>query len=201
MKLRLLLLLGAFLCLLLPNLQAQKDTLGAYCNVFYVTSDKPDILPFSDQCFLADQYSVKDPTNFKALGPVEGSISLFTQYGWSMHFYLPNPEENERLVVSAPVNLLGKDLKMKPGTFFITLSDNRGAGRLDEPADNVDFATVSGNAKVLEYVPQTGKMPYAQYKLQMDLRFRKVDRSEEVAKLVGETIRLRMVVIIDPKLD
>ncbi|MBK9450933.1 MAG: hypothetical protein IPN95_16295 [Bacteroidetes bacterium] len=72
---------------------------------------------------------------------------------------------------------------------------------MDEPADNVDFATVSGNAKVLEYVPQTGKMPYAQYKLQMDLQFRKVDRSEDVAKLVGETIRLRMVVIIDPKLD
>ncbi len=199
--LKFLVFLGIFLSLFSQSIFAQKDSLGAYCSVFYVTSSNQDLLPFSDHCFLADQYSVKDPTNFRALGPVEGPISFFTQLPWSMHFYLPTAKENERLVVSTPSDLLSKNLKMNAGTMFITISDNRAFIHADSLVDNVDFAAVAGSAKVIEFVPQSGKMPYAQFKLQMDLQFRKVERNLGFAKLVGDPIRLKMVVIIDPKLD
>src|SRR5687768_15705840 len=111
----------------------EEDSIGTYCNVFYVSSDNPAILPFAEQCFIADQYSIKDPTNFRALGPVDGSISLFDRFEWLLHFYLPIPKENDRLQVAMPADFLSQTLKMKPGTMFITLSDNRSSSRFDLP--------------------------------------------------------------------
>jgi hypothetical protein len=176
-----------------------KDSTGAYCNVFYVTSENSAILPFSEQCFIADQYSITDPTNFKACGPVDGSISLFDRFDWLMHFYLPIPKENDRLQVAMPADMQSKTLKMKPGTMFITLSDNRSSSRFDAPMDNVDFVSVTGSAKVLEFLPQGEGMPYPNYKLQMDLRFRQVDRSGAEPVLKGDPIRVKMVVVIEEK--
>lgn len=183
------------------NGHAQNDSIGAYCNVFYVTSENPAVLPFKDQCFVADQYSIKDPTNFKACGPVEGSLSLFDHFDWVMHFYLPTPKANDRIAVVPPADLLSKSVKLKPGTMFVTICDNRSSSRFDTPLDNVDFAAVAGSAKVLEFEPQTGTMPYPEYKLQMDLRFRQVDRSSGAAVLVGDAIRVKMVVVIEAKVD
>lgn len=174
---------------------AQKDSTGAYCNIFYVTSENQSILPFHDQCFIADQYSIKDPTNFKAMGPVDGSISLFDKFDWLMHLYLPMASEGQRLTIAVPQDILSKTPKMKPGTMFITLSDNRSSSRFDTPLDNVDFATVSGSAKVLEYRAQAAGMPYPYYKLQMDLRFRQVDRAS--GKFTGDPIRVKMVTVIE----
>lgn len=199
MKRKYLLIVGILLLSL--GATAQKDSLGAYCNVFYVTSDVPTILPFSDDCFIADEYSIKDPTNFRSVGPIDGSISLFQRVDWVIHFYLPNPKPNERLTVALPADLYSKTLKMKPGTMFLTICDNRSSTRFDVPLDNVDFAAVSGNAKVLEYVPQAEGMPYASYKLQMDLRFRQVDRTGGIPKLIGDPIRVKMVAVIEPKLN
>jgi hypothetical protein len=201
-----LLLLAVFLLYCPGNVHAQNpapvaaDSTGAYCNVFYVTSDNAAILPFAEQCFIADQYSIKDPTNFRAIGPVDGAISLFDRFDWLLHFYLPIPKENDRLQVAMPADLYSKALKMNSGTMFITLADNRSSSRFDPPLDNVDFAAVSGSAKVLEFVPQGEGMPYPNYKLQMDVRFRQVDRTGASPKFIGDPIRVKMVVVIEPKM-
>lgn len=176
-----------------------EDTLGAYCNVFYITSFDQELLPFDDNCFVTDEYSISNPKDFRAIGPIIGSISLFKRYDWLMHFYLPIPEENQRLQAFVPENILEKNLEMEPGKFFITISDNRNSSRLDPVMDNVDFALVGGNAKVLEFEPVQGSMPYAEYKLQMDLRFRKVDYSSGKGVFVGSPFRLKMVVVIEAK--
>ncbi len=175
------------------------DSLGAYCNVFYITSDAPELLPFEDNCFVTDEYSIEDPRDFRTVGPIIGSISLFKRYGWLMHFYLPIPEADQRLQAFVPENILAGDHKMKPGQFFITVSDNRNSKRMDPVMDNVDFALVGGFAKVLEFEPQEGSMPYAEYKLQMDLRFRQVDYSSGKAKFVSKPFRVKMVTVIEQK--
>lgn len=190
------LLLAAF-AFVSVSASAQKDSTGAYCNIFYVTSENQSILPFKDQCFIADQYSIKDPTNFKAMGPVDGSISLFDKFDWLMHLYLPTASEGQRLTIAMPQDILSKTIKTKPGTMFITLSDNRSSTRFDTPLDNVDFVTVSGSAKVLEFQPMKAGMPYPYYKLQMDLRFRQVDRTSGTPKLTGDPIRVKMVTVIE----
>lgn len=178
----------------------EKDTLGAYCNVFYITSDAPELLPFEDNCFVTDEYSIANPRDFRTVGPIVGSISLFKRYGWLMHFYLPIPEADQRLQAFIPENILDGNFEMKPGKFFITISDNRNSKRLDPVMDNVDFALVGGFAKVLEFEPMEGRMPFAEYKLQMDLRFRKVDYSSGTAKFVSKPFRVKMVVVVEEKL-
>ncbi len=181
------------------QLHAQLDTTkGTYCNVFYVTSDAPALLPFTDQCFVSDQYAIKDPTNLRAIGPINGSLSLFATYQWLIHFYLPIPRPSDRLSVALPTDIYSKTLKMNQGQFFITISDNRSSSRFDPVLDNVDFASVSGNAKVLEYEAAKAGEPFPSYKLQMDLRFRQVDRSADIPKLIGDPIRIKLVVVIEP---
>ncbi len=178
---------------------AQKDSIGTYCNVFYVTSDVPALLPFQDQCFVSDQYAIKDPTNVKAVGPIEGSLSLFERYQWLIHFYLPVPRPSDRLQVAMPNDIYSKTLKMKQGQFFATISDNRSSTRFDPVLDNVDFVAVSGSSKVLEYEDAKEGQPFASYKLQMDIRFKQVDRSEGIPKLVGDPIRVKLVLVIEPR--
>jgi hypothetical protein len=178
----------------------QTDTIhGSYCNVFYVTSDAQDRLPFNEQCFVSDEYSIVDPTNVRAIGPIEGSLSLFERYQWLLHFYLPNPKAGERLVIELPSDLSAKEQKMNPGKFFVTISDNRSSSRFDPILDNVDFAAVSGSAKVLEYEAAKDGEPFPSYKLQMDMRFKEVDRSQGLMKLIGEPIRIKLVIVIEPK--
>ena len=182
------------------TLKAQRDTVaGTYCNVFYVTSDAPEILPFNDKCFVSDQYAIKDPGNVRAIGPIEGTLDLFERYQWLIHFYLPTVREADRLVVKMPADFYSKTLKMSTGQFFVTISDNRSATRFDPIMDNVDFAAISGSAKVVEWEPAAAGEPFPSYKLQMDLRFQQIDRSQGSPKLMGEPIRIKMMLVIEPK--
>jgi hypothetical protein len=176
-----------------------EDTLGAYCSVFYITSFDQNELPFEDNCFVTEEYSISNPKDFKTIGPIIGSISLFKRYDWLMHFYLPIPAANQRLQAMIPDDILAKGHEMEAGKFFITISDNRNSSRFDPILDNVDFALVGGNAKVLEFEPMEGSMKYAEYKLQMDLRFKKVDYSSGKAVLIGNPFRVKMVVVIEGK--
>jgi hypothetical protein len=181
-------------------LHAQRDsTKGTYCNVFYVTSDNEALLPFNDRCFVSDEYAIKDPTNIRAIGPIEGSLSLFERYQWLIHFYLPIARPSDRLSIEMPKDFYAKTLKMAQSKFFVTISDNRSSSRFDPVLDNVDFAAVSGSAKVLEFEDAKPGEPFASYKLQMDMRFRQVDRTGDSPKLVGDPIRVKMMVVIEPK--
>jgi hypothetical protein len=172
------------------------DSLGAYCNVFYIESRDLNVLPFQDLCFIVDQYTIHDPTNFRAVGPIKGLLNLFDRYDWVMHFYSSIPKENQRMLVAMPTNIYATDIKMKPGQFFVTVSDNRNASRIDPVVESMDFVSVSGSAKVLEYKPQTGAMRYPEYNLQIDLRFRKVERESGLPKLVGEPVRVTMLAVV-----
>ncbi len=179
---------------------AQRDSLiGTYCNVFYVTSDAPEILPFNDKCFVSEEYEIKDPTNVRAVGPIEGTLDLFERYQWLIHFYLPTVREADRLLIKTPADFYSKSLKMKTGQFFVTISDNRSSTRFDPIMDNVDFAAVSGSAKVVEWEPAKAGEPFASYKLQMDLRFQQIDRSQGSPKFTGDPIRIKMMMVIEPR--
>lgn len=179
---------------------AQRDSLiGTYCNVFYVTSDAPEILPFDDKCFVSEQYAITDPTNVRAVGPIEGTFDLFERYQWLIHFYLPTVREADRLLISMPPDFYSKSLKMNTGQFFVTISDNRSSTRFDPIMDNVDFVAVSGSAKVIEWEPAKPGEPFPSYKLQMDLRFKQIDRSQGSPKYIGDPIRIKMMMVIEPK--
>ena len=199
-NLRIFLLPMLLLLLATGTVQAQRDSLvGTYCNVFYVTSDAPEILPFNDKCFVSDQYAIKDPTNLRAIGPIEGTLDLFERYQWLIHFYLPTVREADRLLIKMPSDFYSKTLKMNTGQFFVTISDNRSSSRFDPVLDNVDFAAVSGSAKVVEWEPAKPGEAFPSYKLQMDLRFKQIDRSEANPKFTGEPIRIKMMLVIEPK--
>lgn len=190
-----LLLFGAFL----NTASAQtQDTVGTYCNVFYINSDAPQILPFDDDCFVVDQYSIKDPRRFRTLGPIDAHLDLFGHYPWAMNFFLPEVREAERLRVVVPSDFLSKGLSMQPGEMFITLSDNRKSTRFDPITDKVDYISVGGSAKVIEFTPsQGGDGSIDEFKLQMDLRFRQVERTESNVELVGNPVRVRMVLVVE----
>lgn len=175
----------------------EKDANGSYCNVFYVKSGNPEILPFEDVCFVVDRYTLDNPRHFRALGPINGHIDLFRQHDWVMDFYLPEVREAERVTVATPKDFLAKNLEMKAGQIFLTIGDNRGTGKYDPVTDRVDFVSVGGRATVISFKAQGEGMEYAEYEMQMDLRMQKVDRSGDYPKLTGDQIRLRMVLIVE----
>jgi hypothetical protein len=176
---------------------AQTDSAGNYCNVYYIESDAPEVLPFADDCFVVDEYTILNPRRMRTLGPIEGSISLFDRYDWAMNFYLPDVKEDDRLHAVTPRDFMDKSLEVKSGEFFLTLSDNRNATRFDPIADKVDFIAVGGHARVTAFRPKEGKMKYPEYDLQIDARVQKVDRTGDYPRLSGDPIRLRMVLVVE----
>jgi hypothetical protein len=189
------------LCLQGALLIAQSDSVtvaaGTHCNLFYVRSDAPEVLPFNDQCFVVEEYRISDPHHFRTFGPVEGNIDLFGHFPWAINFFLPDVKERDRLRIVTPKDFQSHDLKVKEGEFFITLTDNRGASRFDPVSDMVDFIAVGGTGRVTAFRPQEGDMPYAEYDLQIDVRVQKVDRSGEYPRLDGLPIRLRMSLVVE----
>jgi hypothetical protein len=191
-------LLPAILLLLVCQLtMAQSEGDGSYCNVHYIQSDDPELLPFSDECFVVDEYCIQNPKKMRTLGPIGGGIDLFDRFDWAMNFYLPDVEESDRLHAVTPRDFLSKDQEFKKGEFFLTLSDNRNATRFDAISDNVDFIAVGGHARVTAFRAQEAGMKYPEYDLQIDVRMQKVDRSGDYPRLSGDPIRLRMVLVVE----
>lgn len=179
------------------GMAAQSESEGTYCNVHYIESDAPALLPFSDECFVVDEYTIQNPKRMRTLGPIGGGMDLFDRFDWAMNFYLPDVGDGDRLHAVTPRDFLAKDLKVKEGEFFITLSDNREATRFDAVSDNVDFIAVGGHARVTAFRAKEGKMKYPEYDLQIDARMQKVDRSGDYPRLSGDPIRLRMVLVVE----
>ncbi|MEM0999091.1 MAG: hypothetical protein AAGN35_18680 [Bacteroidota bacterium] len=172
-------------------------TSGTYCNVFYITSDAPEVLPFDDACFVVEEYEISDPKRFRTFGPVKGSIDLFGHFDWAMNFFLPKVNERDRLKIVTPRDFLDRNLKVNDGEFFITLTDNRRSSRFDPVPNNVDFIAVSGTGRVTSFRAQAGDMPYDEYDLQIDVRMQKVDRSGDYPRLSGDPVRLRMALVVE----
>ena len=172
-------------------------TRAQYCNVFYVRTDAIEILPFADDCFVVEEYRISDPHRFRTFGPVGSTVDLFGKFDWAINFFLPNVKERDRLRVVTPRDFQSKDLKVNDGEFFLTLTDNRDATRFDPISDKVDFIAVGGSARVTDYKPQEGDMPYPEYDLQIDVRVQKVDRTGDYPRLEGLPIRLRMSLVVE----
>lgn len=185
------------ICFIWQGAAAQTEADGSYCNVHYIESDAPELLPFNDECFVVDEYSIQNPKKMRTLGPISGGIDLFDRFDWAMNFYLPEVGESDRLHAVTPRDFLSKDLEVKKGEFFLTLSDNRNATRFDAVSDNVDFIAVGGHARVTAYKAKEGEMKYPEYDLQIDARMQKVDRSGDYPRLSGDPIRLRMVLVVE----
>ena len=197
-SLRLKTFLPVFLiCLFWQGAMAQSEGDGSYCNVHYIQSDAPELLPFNDECFVVDEYTIQNPRRMRTLGPIGGGIDLFDRFDWAMNFYLPDVGDGDRLHAVTPRDFLSKDLLVEKGEFFLTLSDNREATRFDAISDNVDFIAVGGHARVTAFKPKEGEMKYPEYDLQIDARMQKVDRSGDYPRLSGAPIRLRMVLIVE----
>lgn len=180
----------------------QKDSLGHYCNVFYLTSDNHDVLPFDNDCFIVDRYTLHNPHHFRTVGPIVDHIDLFKHFPWVISFHLPEiNSEGDRVSLQIPDDYLAKGVEMPEGKFFLTITDNRDGSRYEPVSENIDFVAISGNGRVTGFRPMDeGDTHYHEYDLQIDVRVRKLDRSGTEPKLTGEPIRVRFVVVVE-KLD
>lgn len=174
---------------------SQTDTLS-HCSLFYVKSFSPDILPFSDECFVRDRYQMHDYKHIRLFGPIEESQDLFRKYGWSMNFYLGNVKGDGPLALATPQNWLAPEEGMKEGQLFFYLSDDRSAFEFGRSSDHVDYVPVSGKIKVTDFQPKTGEMEYPYFNVQLDMMMRRLDRTGGGARLMGPEVRMKAILLV-----
>lgn len=176
---------------------AQLDSNFAYCNLFYLTSDHPEELPFDNLCFLNDNYDIVNPRKVRVIGPIREQTDLFHDYDFALTFYFPEVGPDAKLMAEKPADLLSTEQTPAPGKCFFTVSDNRLRRKYGPGSDEVDFVTVSGKVKITEFRPKSGDMPHPEFNAQMDVYLQRVDRSGPKPVLVGPLVRIKGVLKVE----
>jgi hypothetical protein len=194
---RFLLIPSLFLLLSSGSLHAQLDSNYAYCNLFYLTCDHPEILPFDNLCFLNDDWTIQNNKKVRVIGPISQQSDIFHDYEYSLTFVFPEVGPDMRLVIEKPADLLAPNQLAAPGKCYFTVSDNRTRKKFGPGSDEVDYVTVTGKVKITEYRPMTGDMLFPEYNAQLDVYLQKVDRSGAMPVLTGPMIRIKGVLKVE----
>jgi hypothetical protein len=183
------------------QLWAQLDSSLAYCNLFYATSDHPDIIPFEDNCFVNFNYEVNDYPRVRVVGPLKHQADFFREYDWSLMFHLPPMTGKGLLTVEQPKDLSDEKPEMAPGKMALTLCDNRQRRYYGPNSHKVDWVAVEGKIKINEYIPQQEGWKHPELQAQCDVYLQQVIDGGEGPIATGPKVRLKCVLVVENKHD
>ena len=172
----------------------QDDTIGAHCSLFYLKSDKKEIIPFNDICFVTSSYSLKGYRRITYVGPLEDKENdLFFTLPWALTFELPEISENGVLKVALPAELDSKVNNVPAGKVFAHITDNRRVKKSGKRADRVDYRAMTGSVKILDYTtePEYGSL---QFQGDFNLYFQQILNGKAAGELIKVSGTIMVVV-------
>lgn len=194
-----LLLVFSFLAVLSIPAKGQLDTTLAYCNLFYATTDHPEVIPFEDNCFVNFNYEINDYPRVRVVGPMAKQVDFFREYDWSIQFYLPPMKDKGILNVAVPQNFLADTLNMPAGQIFLTLCDNRERRYYGPNSHKVDWIAVEGKVKINEYMAKQDGWKHPELQAQLDVYVQQLIQGEQGPKPGGPKVRFKCVLVVENK--
>lgn len=172
-------------------LQAQGGDSGDFCSLFYLKSNKPDILPFDNDCFTHVTYHVLDHRRLEYVGPIVDHHDLFKPSPWGITLDLPPINGNVELKIVSPESPADGDAIAPDGFAHLFVSKYDHEGTANSYEGRPDYRAISGFMRIQDYnaSPEAGKFQCVAF---VNCYVREVVDG----KMVGSRINLRFSIIV-----
>ena len=138
---------------------------GEFCSLFYLKSNKQDILPFNNDCFTHVTYHVLDHRRLEYVGPIDAHQDLFKPSPWGITIELPPIDANGELKIVSPEDP-GSEETIAPAGFahiFVSKFDHQTVANTYD--GKPDFRAISGYMRIQDYnpSPMEGKFEFVAF--------------------------------------